>query len=211
MTLVKTSIFGQTTNKNDPLINICSTREAAETLDVSQRTIQLWVESGVLKAWKTPGGHRKISRDSISILIQKRRKSIEMQDFVSSEELNILYMQDKASPVDLIKSYFLWALDRITVQLVPNIFDGIISLSRIKPDLLIIDVEMTDVSGLSVIQYMKNNQEFNDIEIAIFTSMPTHKLINDVSFLPKIKVFSKPISVDYLEKYVESLISSKNK
>ncbi|MGE5467624.1 MAG: EAL domain-containing protein [Ignavibacteria bacterium] len=44
---------------------ICSTREAAELLGVSLRTVQLWVDSGILKAWKTAGGHRRISLESV--------------------------------------------------------------------------------------------------------------------------------------------------
>lgn len=47
---------------------VCSTREAAEMLGVSLRTIQLWVDGGVLDAWKTAGGHRRVSFDSIQRL-----------------------------------------------------------------------------------------------------------------------------------------------
>lgn len=43
----------------------CTTAEAARSLGVSIRTIQLWVDSGVLTAWKTVGGHRRILLDSV--------------------------------------------------------------------------------------------------------------------------------------------------
>ena len=43
----------------------CTTREAAELLGVSLTTAQLWVESGLLEAWKTEGGHRRIHRTSV--------------------------------------------------------------------------------------------------------------------------------------------------
>lgn len=49
----------------DKTSQVCSTREAAEMLGVSLRTIQLWVDSGVLEAWKTAGGHRRVSLDSV--------------------------------------------------------------------------------------------------------------------------------------------------
>mgnify|MGYP000630290012 CR=1 FL=1 len=42
-----------------------TTREAAQVLGVSLRTTQLWVENGQLDAWKTEGGHRRISRASV--------------------------------------------------------------------------------------------------------------------------------------------------
>jgi len=43
----------------------CTTAEAARSLGVSIRTIQLWVDGGVLAAWKTVGGHRRITLDSL--------------------------------------------------------------------------------------------------------------------------------------------------
>ena len=43
----------------------CTTREAAKILGTSLRTIQLWVESGILQAWKTPGGRRRVTRESM--------------------------------------------------------------------------------------------------------------------------------------------------
>ena len=47
----------------------CSTKEAATMLGVSHRTVQLWVESGVLQAWKTAGGHRRIAMSSVNRLV----------------------------------------------------------------------------------------------------------------------------------------------
>ena len=48
------------TSMNEPKSNLkrdfLSTREAATRLGVALSTVQLWVETGVLPAWKTPGG-----------------------------------------------------------------------------------------------------------------------------------------------------------
>ena len=52
--------------------DVCSTREAADRLGVSLRTVQLWSEAGLLRAWKTPGGHRRILTDSIDELLKRR-------------------------------------------------------------------------------------------------------------------------------------------
>lgn len=39
---------------------ILTTAQAAKILGVSVRTAQLWIESGALPSWKTPGGHRRV-------------------------------------------------------------------------------------------------------------------------------------------------------
>lgn len=51
-----------------PPVIYCSTTEAAQSLGVSTRTIQLWVDSGVLAAWKTAGGHRRVFIESVEKL-----------------------------------------------------------------------------------------------------------------------------------------------
>ena len=56
--------------------DVLSTREAAERLGVALRTVQLWVEGGVLPAWKTAGGHRRISRLAVERLISERTAAL---------------------------------------------------------------------------------------------------------------------------------------
>ncbi len=50
--------------------DILTTAKAAEILGVSIRTAQLWVESGQLPSWKTPGGHRRIPRQAVMDLVE---------------------------------------------------------------------------------------------------------------------------------------------
>lgn len=51
--------------------DILTTAKAAELLGVSVRTAQMWVESGQLPSWKTPGGHRRIPRQAVLNLIEE--------------------------------------------------------------------------------------------------------------------------------------------
>lgn len=50
--------------------DILTTADAAHLLGISTRTAQLWVESGQLPSWKTPGGHRRIPRQAVLDLIE---------------------------------------------------------------------------------------------------------------------------------------------
>ena len=42
-----------------------STLEVARLLGMAVRSVQMMVDRGELQAWKTPGGHRRISRESV--------------------------------------------------------------------------------------------------------------------------------------------------
>jgi excisionase family DNA binding protein len=62
---------GLTMPENDYL----STREAASALGISLGTVQKMVESGVLEAWKTEGGHRRIPSSAIRERLAQRQGS----------------------------------------------------------------------------------------------------------------------------------------
>lgn len=48
-----------------PKSRILTTPQAAKILGVSSRTAQLWIESGVIPSWKTPGGHRRMFESDV--------------------------------------------------------------------------------------------------------------------------------------------------
>src|ERR1700760_3136379 len=75
----------------------CSTREAAKLLNVSVKTAQLWAESGILQAWKTPGGHRRITRESVDALVTQRASVLKTTDTTVSMRVrlhNLLVVED---------------------------------------------------------------------------------------------------------------------
>ena len=65
-----------------------SSREAADLLGISLRTAQLWVENGVLVAWKTPGGHRRILLSSVQQVLAERSKIT--QPGIASAKLRVV-------------------------------------------------------------------------------------------------------------------------
>ena len=50
-----------------------TTIEVAQLLGLAVRSVQLMVDRGELDAWKTPGGHRRISRASVERWLAARQ------------------------------------------------------------------------------------------------------------------------------------------
>lgn len=65
MTKMKKSDAGD----GDPIL---TTSSAARLLGVAVSTAQLWIESGALESWKTPGGHRRVRLSAITRLLKTR-------------------------------------------------------------------------------------------------------------------------------------------
>lgn len=186
--------------------SLCSTKETAALLDVSLRTVQLWVESGVLRAWKTAGGHRRIPREAIDELLAERRRSL-AGDKAPAERFKLLVAEDEA---DLLKLYRLqiegWGLP-VTLLTAHNGFEALIRIGEQRPDLLLTDLNMPGIDGFRMIRTLRANDDFRGMEIIAVTALGAEE-IKDRGGLPDgVGVFTKPVPFSELERIVRDRLS----
>jgi excisionase family DNA binding protein len=192
--------------------NVLSTRKAAKLLDVSLRTIQLWVESGVLKAWKTPGGHRKVSISSIEQLLETRKSSI----LTGSKEVNpknrnfsILIVEDDEALRNLFYYYFSnWKI-KVNLIFAKNGFEGLISLGREHPNLVITDLMMPGMDGFEMIRHLKKSPEYRNIEIIVITGLTDDDIAKQGGLPEDVKFFRKPLPFEVIESTIAASIANK--
>ncbi|MCB5187681.1 response regulator [Methylobacillus caricis] len=187
-----------------------STREASKILDVSLRTVQLWVESGVLKAWKTAGGHRRISRGSVDIILNQRKEAIDPSSVSKDGErlFHILLVEDDSALRNLFYYFFSSWKFPIRVDVASDGFEGLISLGRQIPDLLVTDLNMPGMNGFDMIRHLKSSKDFDRLQIIVMTALNAD-YIKDVGGLPGgIQIFHKPVALSHLEPIIENLIAN---
>lgn len=188
---------------------LCSTREAAQLLGVSLRTIQLWVESGVLRAWKTAGGHRRIPRTEVEKLLEDRRLSLADEIPQPSGDMTVLVVEDD---VDLLKLYRMnmlgWDLP-IKLVTATNGFEGLVRIGDVKPDLLISDLNMPGMDGFRMIRTLHAHEDFKDMTIIAVTALSLND-IQDRGGLPEgVKIFTKPVPFSQLERLVKEKLAAR--
>lgn len=102
---------------------VLTTRVTAELLGVAVSTAQLWIESGAIPSWKTPGGHRRVRLSSVIHLMQERGMmpppaSIPTSAVASSAEFLPLPAADY--PVQHDEAQRLLALDAVRIVDTPS-------------------------------------------------------------------------------------------
>ncbi len=190
----------------------CTTREAAQILGVSLRTAQLWSESGLLEAWKTSGGHRRISRQSVERLLAKPESgrhaaaAPEKQPSARSNgPLSILVVEDEE---DLRRVYEI-VLSRWPMQpQVVSVADGYAALVRIgidRPDMVITDLHMPGMNGFEMIRTLRAQPELADLEIVVVTGLDANDIDDRGGGPADVPVLPKPIPFEQLRDIAERL------
>lgn len=195
--------------------DVLSTREAAERLGVALRTVQLWVESGVLPAWKTAGGHRRISRAAVEKLIAERHAALngDVPDANAAgngnQRLHLMVVEDEPELLRLFTMVIAqWELP-IDVSTATDGFEALLRIGQRCPDLLLTDLNMPGMDGFKMISALRQaGHGFDDLEIVVVTALGADDIERRGGLPAGVKVFNKPVPFDALELLVRDSIAA---
>jgi len=180
-----------------------STREAAQALDISLRTAQLWVESGVLLAWKTSGGHRRILRQSVEAVLAERARqssgaSLKQQ---STSALKVVIVEDDPDLTRLIELSLTELGQDIETRSAKDGFEGLVLIGQFRPSLVIADLNMPGMDGFRMINSLIGS-EFAPNKIIVSTALSPADIENRGGLPTSVSVLQKPYSLKDLEQKV---------
>lgn len=195
-----------------------TTREASLLIGVSLRTVQLWVEAGVLNAWKTQGGHRRISMSSVNKVVAERDgifnskwNARQHKNYASnnSNGLNVLISEDDEVYKDLLEFYFNNLDVPVKLNFVSNCFECLISLGRQLPDIIITNLNMPNINSLEMIRHLASCETYDNVQIIVLTGRAQADIYKKGGLPERVRTFHKPFSFKQLEPIVTELIKHK--
>ena len=146
-----------------------TTSEASKICGVARTTITKWIDQGMLKAFVTPGGHRKIRKEDLTGFLEKHGINPQKKE---RQKKRILVVDDNPDDIGLLEAAFLPASDKYEVYAASSGFQAIYKIGEIKPQIVILDIVMPDMNGFKVCERIKNNPETRDIKVIIVTAYP---------------------------------------
>lgn len=175
--------------------SFCTTREAANALGVSVGTVQLWVESGLLQAWKTAGGHRRVLRDSVHGLLHKKSAQTPStaSPLASPGRLRVMVVEDDANLLRLYQANISrWPMQP-EVSLVDNAVSALLMMGRNCPDLLVTDLRMPGMDGFGMLRVLRATPEMDNTTIVVVTGLDATEIEHRGGIPDGIEILPKPI------------------
>ena len=177
--------------------NFISSTKAANILNVSLRTIHLWVEKGTLQAWKTPGGHRKITLASVEKIQHQQSEVAERNTSLPG----IVIIENNPSQRMRYQDFFNKQDFPVELTFADNGYAGLIAIGQHKPDLVITDLEIPNMDGVQLIQEIRKQPELTNLNIIIISSMDKAD-IEQQADCRDCAIFSRPIDFELLSSYI---------
>ncbi len=184
-----------------------STHDVARLCDAHYTTVINWVKSGKLKAYITPGKHRRINKEELEAFLNKYKMPL-------SRELK------KKNKVILVVDDDIGALEEYKDAFEGNGFDFYFASSgfeagkmayKLKPDLILLDFRMPGMDGFEVCELLQKDKETSGIPVFAVTALRSEEDIARIKRCGVKQYVAKPVNIDNLLGLIKKTLGEKKK
>lgn len=177
-----------------PAAEAYSTVDVARLLGLAVRSVQLMVDRGELQAWKTPGGHRRISRASVEQWMSahgrqplspqpsagRGRRAAEQPpqaaQTTQGQRPKVLLIEDSKHFQNLVTLLVQRHFPEVDLQAADDGIVGLAMVGRWNPDVLLIDILLPGMDGATLVTGLRSHPEFAHCALVIVTSLQDEEL-----------------------------------
>jgi len=174
-----------------------SSRQAAELLGVAVSTIQLWTNNGLLRAWTTAGGHRRIERSSIEEILAQQQATMSVTQ--NKPSLSAVIVEDNPQQRLLYKKQLAARHIEMDINTAKNGYEGLIKIGRNLPDIIITDLMMPEMDGFQMVRAIKELPELEHCLIIVVTALNENEVDARGGLPEGVHLFTKPVPFEELE------------
>ncbi len=190
-----------------------TTFQVARFLGVSPPTVVNWVSGGLLPAYRTPGGHRRIRREDLVAFARVRAFPLvpELLDAPREEPTTIchrvLIVDDELDFCNLVRSY-LTSRGGWDVEVALSGFAAGLTIARFKPDVVLMDIMMPDMDGFEVLKMILGDSEMCEIPVVACTAWRDPQVEQRVKREAFRACVQKPVKLDHLAAVLEAALGA---
>jgi excisionase family DNA binding protein len=189
--------------QNSPLIssNYLTTRQAARLLDISHSTAQQWVDRGILKSWKTEGGHRRILQSSVDQVLEAKR--VDADQAHAPYVMPVLIVEDEIRLIHLYQDHMRQWSFGVRTYVASNGYEGLILAGEVQPKMVISDLRLPGVNGFNIVRGMCQMERFNGTRMVVVSGLPLEEIKAHGDLPERVTVMGKPVAYDQLKAIAE--------
>lgn len=188
-----------------------TTAEVAKKLGMAVRSVQLMVDRGELEAWKTPGGHRRITQVSVDAW-QGRQPSSSGQapapGLRSEPRQRILLIEDSVHFQNLVQLLIQRHFPDVELHVAHDGITGMALFGQVQPDVMLVDILLPDINGAALITALKTHAQFAQCKLLVITSMDEVERQSYEFALDGVPILHKPRLVQDFPKALNELLVS---
>lgn len=179
-----------------------TTGEIASTCQVTIPTVKRWIVEGHLSAFRTAGGHYRITEEEL-----KRFLTAHRIPGGSEGPARILIIDDDTRLLDTLAEALSWQQGN-KVEVAQDGYEGLIKVGTFRPHVLILDIRMPGLDGFQVCRRVKADPVTQSIKILAITAYPDKSVRERILEAGADGFLEKPFQLEALKDAVARLVGA---
>jgi len=183
-----------------------TTFEISQICGVNPTTVQNWVKGKKLRAFKTPGGHRRIRREDLIAFLKKFDMPIPAE--LDQGPPLIMIVDDESDILDMLEELMNSGDNEVNITKAASGVEALLMIGERKPDLLILDIMMPGMNGYEVCQRLKSGSGTQNIKIVAVSGDHSATVRERILDAGADLFFAKPLKMSEFRKQCFNLLRS---
>ena len=148
-----------------------STFVVAEMLGVDPSSVANWIDGGALRAYRTPGGHRRVSVDDLLAFLREHEMPIPPE--LREAPLRVVVVHGDPRASGRVARAVRTARPDCEVTEANDGFRAGATVATVKPDVVILDLQTPGMDGLEVCRMIKSQPSTRHARVIAVTAHPS--------------------------------------
>ena len=170
-----------------------TTFEISQICGVNPTTVQNWIKGKKLKAFQTPGGHRRIRREDLISFMKEFGMPLPSE--LSQNPPTVLIVDDETDILDMLEALMRSGNGSVNVSKAQSGVDALLMIGESKPNLLILDIRMPGMNGYEVCQKLKSSPNTQTIKIVAISGDHSPAVRDRILDAGADLFFTKPLDI----------------
>jgi excisionase family DNA binding protein len=172
---------------------LLTSHEVGVLLQLNASTVVKWVNDGILPAYRTAGGHRRIRSADLLAFLKEQGMFVPKQLRGAGPRKVFMIDDDKALLTSFSRAVRTHK-DRVDLTTFDNGIEALLRIGGDRPDAVILDVNMPGLDGFEVLKRIKENESTKAVEVVVVTGNNEADLEKKLLALGARAVLKKPVS-----------------
>jgi excisionase family DNA binding protein len=197
-------------SENDQGRRFFTTSEVASYCAVTNDGVLKWIKSGKLRAFSTPGGHYRVSAEDFRAFLEKYEIPIDESFFRGGQRRRtVLVVDDEPNIRDIVQRLLKEMDANLRVEEACDGYDAGIKIGSLHPDLIIMDVMMPRVDGISLCRSIRENPDTQGIKVLAITAFPEQDNVKKMYDAGADLCLIKPLQFEHFRLEVMRLLNER--
>lgn len=155
-------------------------------------SVNRWIDSGRLKAYRTPGGHRRVLAEDLVAFLAELGIPLPAE-LRPAGSLSLLLVDTEEAGLKTLRKGLLRLERELEIRTCTSALEALIQIGIRRPDALLIDVALGGLDAAEVCRRVKANPETRALALIASAARPTSQLETKLREAGAIGLLPKPV------------------